>query len=239
MPYTTFTRAAVRALLQDRWEGTPFWTATEANDSINEALLWWNLLTGFWKTSATVPTVANHHEVDLPDSLVFGARVTYLGAPVAPTSIRGISLTRSSWEGELITSGGGVPTSIKRWWPLGLTRIGIWPATAAPVNIVVHGVAATPLLTADGQFLDLGEEELAPLLGEALHICSFKVGGAVLQSTLPLHKAFLVAAGDRNSLLKASQFFRKLLSARDPQRWMHPVRAPGDGSAVAQGGGGG
>src|SRR5678815_6163526 len=179
MTYQVFTRAQVRSMLQDRWEGSPFWTATQANNAINEALLWWNLLTGYWKTSAAVPTIALRHELDLPDALVFGARVRFAGAPVAVTSVRDLALVRPTWEGETIASGGTVPTTIKRWFPIGLTRIGVWPAHTGVANLTVDGIAATPLLLADGQFIDLDESEVAIIIGEALHISAFKLGGTV------------------------------------------------------------
>jgi hypothetical protein len=211
MPYQVVSLADLVVGMTERWDGVVFWTAEEARLAINEALRDWNLLVGRWRTPLTLSTVAAQVEYALSSMLLYGMRVAVSGVPLVLTSIYELDYARPSWRGETTTSGGVIPTVPTLWAPQSLQRIVIWPATAilGVNNLVIDGVATTPVLTEAADFVDLGEELHDTILDYALHVAAFKQGGPLWRVTLPYQKSFLQAAAEENSLLKTNQKFRR------------------------------
>jgi hypothetical protein len=211
--------------MEQQWDGSVFWTEEEARLAINEALREWNLLVGRWSTSVTLSTGAGTVEYATGATLLYNTRVKIDGAPLIVASTLEMDLAHPTWRGETTASGGAVPTTPIHWAPISLQRIAIWPAKAvAGINdLVVSGVAATPVLVEDGDTVDLGEELHDPLLGFALHVAAFKEGGPRWQATLPYFTTFLKTAAQENSLLKASKAFRRF-AGLDRRRDMHPTK---------------
>lgn len=211
MAYTSVTLAELRVSMIQRWDGSVFWTPEEARLAINEALRDWNLLVGRWHTNQPISTVAGLHEYSIATTLTYGTRVQLAtGAPLWPTSIVELDLARPSWRGETIASGGVVPVRPFFWAPISLQQIVIWPATLGGVNdLLAEGIAMTPVLVDEADFVDMGQELLDPLLDYALHVVSFKEGGPRWRLTLEYYRTFLQLAAQENSLLKASKAYRR------------------------------
>lgn len=212
MPYTTTTLADFRLTLQRRWEDAVFWTDEEARLAINEALRDWNLLTGRWRVRTTLDAPANDPTIPLGGSLVYGMRVRVGTAPaLTGTSVAELDLGRPTWRTETITTGGGVPTRPTLWAPISLQQIVIWPAfdTLQVGAVLVDGIAATPVLVEDADYVDIGEDTIDILTDFALHIAAFKRGGPEWRRTKICWQQFLQAAAEENSLLKTKQAFRR------------------------------
>jgi hypothetical protein len=221
---TTYTLVDLRNRLADRWESVPFFTDEDANDAINEALLLWNLFTGYWRTTISFPAVAFTWDYDLTQALVFGARVQYGNDPLDVTSLWELEQGRPGWRNELTTSGGDVPTKPMLWAPVSLLYIHIWPVPATTgETLLVDGVADTPRLRYDSDTLDMGEELLTPLIEGALHLATFVEGSDRFLATEDSWRAFLQAAVEHNSQLKQSVIFRRYLGL-DRDRDMRPTR---------------
>lgn len=211
MAYAAVTRATLRTRLQDRYDGTPFWSATEANDAINEALRYFNLYTGYWRGAATVVTGAADRFLTVSGTLTAGTRVFRSGQVLTRKSIVEFYRQRRNWRTQTTASGSGVPTVISEWAPIGLSTIAIWPADAAGgTTITIDAVKITPILSADGTNVDLGTEELDLILDEALYILNFK-RPSDLEAVKPGHLRFLAGCMERNALLKGSSFFKEAL----------------------------
>ena len=184
----------------------------------------WNLLTGMWKRRVLIATTANTVFYALPSTLIYDVRTEWNQVPLGQSSISDLNNGRVGWRGETTASGGTVPTTVQMWAPAGLMRIAIWPAHAAGGGtLTVDGVRQTPVLTADGDFVDLGQCEIGTLLDYALHYLSFKLSGPLFEATLPLYRAFVEAAADQNARLRSSTWYRKTMGL-DLQRKQHPVR---------------
>ena len=217
MPYQTTTLAELKALLAGRVDGSIFWTDEEARLAVNETLRDWNLLTGRWRARKILSTIAPVAgvptcEYDLTATMTYGMRVRVGTAPaLIPSSLFEFEYGRPTWRFETVVSGGEVPTLPIHWAPVSLQRIAIWPATnSAGVNdLLVDGVAATPVLVEDGDFVDLADEILGVLLDFALHVLAFKEGGARWAATQDALTEFLQAAAIENGLLKTNQAFRR------------------------------
>lgn len=218
MAYASITRATLRARLQDRYTSDPFWSATEANDAINEALRQFNLYTGYWRGTTTATTTINSPFVTVPGTLTYRTRVTRAGATLTRKSIVELYRSRKNWRTQTTASGSPVPATIREWAPIGLGSIAIWPTDAVGgTTLTFDGVKLTPTLTADGNFLDLGDEELKVILDECLYILSFK-RPSILAQMKPKHQQFLQACLERNDQLRASAYYRKVLGLDHQQR---------------------
>lgn len=226
MPYQAVTLATLRTRLQHRYGASAFWSNEEARLALNEALRYWNLFTGRWRTRVTLATTAGTVWYSVPSSLVVNAQMAFGESPMGFAALTGLDRARPNWEAETTATGGAVPTRPAVWSPAGWTRFAIWPADAVGgTTLVIDGVRATPTLVLDADFVDLGESEHHALIGYALHVLSFKRGGEFLRSTLPLYAHFLQALADQNDRLRATSFYRTaMLMARD--RVLRPDRLP-------------
>lgn len=225
VPYTTTTLADLQTLMVQRWDQAVFWTPEEARLALNEALRDWNLLTGRWRTRIPLTVTAGAPYVQLPGSLTYGMRLaTAAGSPLIPTAILELDLGRPSWRGETTASGGDVPAIPTLWAPVSLRRLVIWPTL--PVTsveaLLLDGVARTPVLTAPGDTVDLGDEIIDVIADMALHVVAFKEAGERWRATRPYFEAFLQAAAEENGLLKANQAYRRWAGI-DRRRDMQPT----------------
>lgn len=229
MSYQQRTLAQLQARMVQSWDESVFWTDAEARRALNESLRLYNLFTGFWKKRLVLPTVASgagftglYYQTS--SQLVMNLRMTYNDLNMTLGSIQELNFGRPNWRGELTTDGADVPTRPMKYIPLGLDRFAIWPRDAAGGGALsIDGVTITPVLTNPADFVDLGQEEELALIGEALHIVSFKEGGPRWKATLGRHRDFLRACVDRNSRLASSSFFRNFLGL-DREKDLQPLR---------------
>lgn len=232
MPYASITRAQLRTLLDNQLDNlsSTFWRTDEKNQIIQDGLRFWNLLTGYWKARVTILTTASTVWYAVPGTIVSGLRVSWQGYTMSPTSFHDLDFGRPQWESETTTSGGDVPTRPTSWVIAGLNIVGIWPADAAGNSqLVLDGIAATPILANDGSTVDIGQDELNSLLNYLQHIASFKEGGKEFTATGDEFKQFLTAAGQRSAILRASATYRKYLGL-DKSRFSKKIE---DSTAVS------
>lgn len=205
--YQTYTRAQLRAQLQLRWEESPFWTTADANLALNHALRVWNLLTSYWRARVVVTTTPNDPLVPIPGTLAQQTALTWQGRTMTGVSVAELLLLEpNTWQART-TDGGRVPARPLFWAPVGLNLVQLYPASAVAGSVEVDGVRRTPVLAADGDFVDIGPEELSTLLGYALHAAAFKGGAALLERTKAYLGAFIEAAATRNQALKRTRWY--------------------------------
>ena len=202
----------LRSELKDRYENVPFWSNDEAANGINEALSHWNFFTGTWRKRVVVGMLRDTHWFALPATLIYNARVQVDETPLHQSSLFDLDYGRPNWEGESTISGGDVPARPMLWAPAGLTLFAVWPSDAnACHTLVIDGVHTTPRLSSDTDTVDLEEDDRYAVLGEALHVISFKEGGMRWKSTEGFHKQFLLSVGRQNEQLLRSSYFRRYL----------------------------
>lgn len=188
MPYTQLTVATLQARLAARWEGTPFWTPTDALDALNEACRVWNALTGYWRRRIVVEGPPGDPFLPVPGTLTHAAALTWQGIPITgPVGLATLGKLAPRWRSDTTAQASDPP---QVWARVGLGLIVVWPAPIAGGSFEVDGIRQTPTLSAPTDTLDMEEALLELLLGEALHVASFTAGGALLQRTYPLHQAF-------------------------------------------------
>lgn len=217
MPYQQTTLLTLRARLRDRTESVPFWTDTEATSGLNEGLKLWNLFTGQWRTPVSIGTTpASDPYIALPGPLLWPARLLWNGGPLVKTSRSALDQAHPGWQ-----TAAGTP---KFWSPVSLGLIALYPRDASGIGVLTaDGVADTPVLIADGDYVDLSEAQLQALTGYGLYYLAYKRPG--WRAFLPLWQAFLRTAGQQNALFRASSFYRTAMLG-DPQQKARPRRQP-------------
>lgn len=202
MPYQSYSRATLKLRLQERWESSPFWTDEDANRSLNRTLRLWNALTGYWRTRLVLSTIPNDPLLPIPGTLVQQTALTWQGIPLKGMSVEEIQLLRTNW-----WYARGTP---RYWAPVGLNLIAMYPTSTTAGSVGVDGIRQTPVLTADGDLVDIGPEEFSTLIGYALHDAALKGGTTLLTRTKGYLEAFLEAAGERNQFLRRTAWYTRL-----------------------------
>lgn len=230
MSYQQVTLATLRARLSDRFDAVPFWSAEESRRALNEGLRVFSAATGFWREPLLLQTVPNDPYVALSNSMVQGTRVQWNDLPLEPASLFDLDYSIPNWRGATTASGGAHPSRPVYWARISLTQLAIYPADAYNTvggthSLLINGVRNTPVLTLDTDWVDLGQEQLDVLLGYALHVLAFKLGGQALIATYPGWLAFLTAAGRESKEFAATAFYRSVMGLDQQRRLMPPEKA--------------
>lgn len=231
MAIGSYTRAQTRAKLQAKLDSSPFWTDTEANNALNEAIAIYGLLTGMWKTRKTAATTGDDGRIYLDTAILRPIRISRAGVPLMQATLNEIDNSRPGWEGETTATGGGVPTEVAAWIPMHWTvngttvqaKIGIWPNYAAGgTTLTVDGIAAPPVLANDVDEVEIDDADLEAILARALIALSFKKPGA-LAGLKGWQDEFQQAVATRNSRLAASDQFKAVFG--NPMDANRPMKA--------------
>lgn len=209
-----FTRQSLADLIESMSESvgnnTIYWGPTEKRDAINEAICMWQVMTGQWVERDAV--VATEAFIRLPSTMVSVQRVGLLargansetdpGITLTMTSIPELDLAFPGWEDT-----GGTPVS---WAPVGINEIALYPVPGN-VLLVIEGIKDAPRLFSDGDFIDLGDENMTELLRYAHHYLTFKEAGAEFKASEADLVALIEAAGQQNSRLKMTAPYRRYM----------------------------
>ena len=242
MAYAQFNLGQLRTYLRERLGTTlaAFYRDAELNGIIQEALRSFNLLTGFWRTRQLLATVAGRHWYVISGSITSSLRVSFNDHPLTYAARTDLDTGQQYWESESATNplapppGGTVVPDEPQVYCVGaLNLIGIWPAdrTTGANQLMVDGIASTPLLTTDATSVDLGEEELTTILDYAQHVALFKEGGAEFSSTLPsddnanaLFAGFLKGCAQRSGMIERMESYRQWMGGNTAERQKNPLR---------------
>lgn len=191
--------------MRDSLGPSNFWSNDELNAYINVALRDFNRFTGYWHRRITLTTQQYNPYLSLPTSMTLGMRVEFNSSPLAQGSLFDWDKMYPYWEGE--------PDTPVEWAPVGMALIALRPADATGSNsLVVDGVSATPVLTADGDFVDLGQEQFGAILDYIQHLAAFKEGGQEFVNTKGLLEHFYRECALNNERFRASSLYRRLMS---------------------------
>lgn len=95
--------------------------------------------------------------------------------------------------------------------------------------LLINGSAQLPSVV--GDYVQIGNEFIDPVLDLAQHEASFKMGGSDFASTLPLYQNFLQSAAKKNAILNALSSFKPWLygSLDSANKLFAPMSAGDDG----------
>lgn len=81
-------------------------------------------------------------------------------------------------------------------------------------GVTLDIVKNAPVPSHDGEFLQLGQEEIDAVLGLAQHMASWKMGGAEFMATRPLYEQFWQVVSVYNETIRANSIFWDVLKDR-------------------------
>ena len=221
MAFTNITLAQLRTYVAARLQNPNFWSATEVQWAINQAIRDWNLATGYFQGRFIVTTVVGRVLYNLQtlsqlqvggvSQLTMPLRVAFNGQPLDPTSTDDLDNGYPSIVGWQLTTTAtaGMPSTPQLWAPIGLSYIALYPADAIGNNsLQIDGVIRAPILTSEGAYINLDSSLISAFIGEIICTISVKRGGVALQKAQAGHAEFMRAAIALNSHLKAVAPFR-------------------------------
>ena len=201
--YTRVTLLDIKERLTEKvGNNSVFWTEDEKKDAINEALCIWQLVTGDFIKPFSIPVVSGTVFYDTPKQICSTNRILWNGTPLTDISVWELDLSFLDWQ-----TSAGTP---QYWAPVGIDKFALYPQPTTG-SIRLEGYAESVRLMADGDFLQLGDEELTRLLDYAHHYLTLKEDVSELQATQGGLQRFFVAAALRNARLASSSFYRRLL----------------------------
>lgn len=106
---------------------------------------------------------------------------------------------------------------------------------AGPYSITLDVVRNAPIPTGNGDYIQLGREELDAVLSYAQHLATFKQGGQEFVNTYQHYRRMLELATTYNEQLRANSLFQEILDDRARMEDVsRPLREPRDGLLAAQ-----
>jgi len=215
-------------MLLSRLQNSPYWSAVELRENINEAIRIYQLGALRWKQRFIVQTIAGQCFYDtttLPGTLdandnpliLMPIRIAFNSEPLFFSTLDDMdSAGIGNWQIQT-TAMVGAPDVPQLWGNVGLNLFFIYPAdSAGGGSLQIDAATQAPIFATDGSgdgaFLNLDSGEVSTLLDYAQHISQIKRGGGKVQATMPKLKAFMRAVALQNSFFAASALFKKSYS---------------------------
>jgi hypothetical protein len=228
--YVTTTRAVLRTRIRERVFET-FWSDTELNLYIDEGLKVWNVLTAYHRVTNVVSIPANtvfFSLEDVTDHQIF-LRAEYDDYHLINLSLHELDKMNRTW-----MCGDDFPLYVA---PVGLDHLVFYPIALTDNSVVIESISNAPLPTADGDFIQMAEEDIPALIDYVHFLCTFKEGGNELQVGLQRLQDFLKHAATYNSRLNQISIYRNMLGyggfneispAETESQWSRHQRKPRD-----------
>ena len=147
------------------------------------------------------------------------------GVPLVADSLQTLDAARANWQNTTATT----PSIIAL---AGLNLMALHPAPDAAYGVTLDVVRNAPVPSVDGDYIEIGREQLDALLDYACHLASFKMGGQEFQATIREADNFLRQAMGYNERLAAAA--RYIVPSRDQAR-LEEKRRPRRESAQSMG----
>lgn len=222
MPYSSTTRATLRARVQERLIPT-FWGTTELNVYVNEALRVWNVLTGYNRniTSSVIvaPFLTSCTTFDItqfsPNGLLMlRLEVVDLGTHLDTLTFKELDELSPTW---LSTGTGAAPTG---WMHAGMDNILIYPNPDGDYTYSAYTIDKMTIPTTDIDYIQVGEEDMPAIVDYITFIARLKEGGKETQDAQSLLQSFIKAASRYNAKILGTSIYRRImgLSPADQSR---------------------
>jgi hypothetical protein len=130
------------------------------------------------------------------------------GVQVFPQAIRSLDSFRAGWQGEAPNISDTI--GVMSWNLIALAPLPISTA----ISIMLDMVSNAPVPVNDGDFIQIGREDLDALLDMSQHLLAFKQAGQEFTDTVPLYQSAVTQAKLRNTKLKEEIPFYEMLDNR-------------------------
>jgi hypothetical protein len=223
------TFADIEVMVLDRIEedriSPRFWSLQdEIRVFLVEALNELTLITGEpeFRSGSLFNIPANQTIHDLPADCLTLLRIESAN-PVTKTFLHRMDQFKPGWQADVIGAGEFVsyPNEIQHWFPIGLTKFGVWPKLNAAIDVTLHYVqlpvtAARPYLGTTA--INLREEFREALADYSHHVSCLKEGGPEFEQSLAAYDRFLARASELSKLAWRKDALRFTKSMGSPVR---------------------
>jgi hypothetical protein len=175
----------------------------------------WNVLTGYAKANQT-KTISSgstpfYAKTAFTDTGIFLLRVetgtTHLGQTVLPE----LDAMSPTWPTT-------TATSPSYWVHAGHNNIVLTPIPTGSFSATTYYVDTMAVPSADGDSIQVGEEDLPAIVDYVVFVARLKEGGKEAQEALPLLQNFLKQASQYNAKLLKNALFRRILGLPQAQQ---------------------
>lgn len=159
---------------------------TYLNDGLNEL----NLISGEYQETFSVAWSQTGNVIDLPESAIAPLEVSFGNKIIQRTTIESLD-AEVQWDSS--SQVGGSP---KRWAPLGLTKIVVWPRASTSGQSLSVTVLQIQLNADDVTCIDLPFSYVDAPKDYAFYRARFKEGGAEFVQSINDYRRFMEKASD-------------------------------------------
>src|SRR3990167_660343 len=214
MAFASTTRATLRTRISERLLST-FWSATELDLYINEALRVWNVLTGYQRNVETQTIAATtspfYARTALTTTGIILLRIENADTHLDHVSLSEIGALAPNWISF-------TDTAVTGWCHVGLNQIVFNPIPGSGFDATSYYIDASPIPGSDGAFIQVGDEDLPAIVDYCVFIARLKESGSEFQESIALLQNFLKQADKYNAKLVQTSLYRRVLgNPKQPQ----------------------
>ena len=212
MAYTTTTRATLRTRVTERLI-TNFWSTSEINAYIAEALRVWNVLTGsnvdIYSSVAVIPnqqvyTIAQITGGSSDPLFILRLESATDSTTFGTIDLRILSHYTPTWFSQ-------TDTTIQNWCQVGQNNLVLYPKTTSSLLLNVYAVDRAEVPTGDSSTIQVSEEDMPAIIDYCTFIARLKESGSEFQESIGLLQNFLKAAARYNSMILQTSLYRKVM----------------------------
>ena len=212
MAYTTTTRATLRTRVTERLI-TNFWSTSEINAYIAEALRVWNVLTGYerdvYSSVAVIPSQQSYSLSAMTGGSSDPLFILRIESATDLTTFGTIDLRILShyvptWFSE-------TSTTIQNWSHIGQNNVVLYPKSTSSLLLNVYTVDRAQVPTGDASTIQISEEDMPAIIDYCTFIARLKESGSEFQESIGLLQNFLKAAARYNSMILQTSLYRKVM----------------------------
>ena len=211
MAYTSTIRSALRTRVTERLI-TNFWSTSEINAYINEALRVWNILTGYNRDFYSSVAVTSATQVYTITQFTGSANPLFILRVESATDLttfstidlRALSHYVPTWFSE-------TAATIQNWAQIGQNNVIVYPKPTASLLLNVYAVDLADIPASDAAYIQVSEEDMPAIIDYCTFIARLKESGSEFQESIGLLQNFLKAAARYNSMILQTSLYRKVM----------------------------
>lgn len=205
MAYARTTLTILQGRLLERVGGHgKFWVTAELTRALNEALAAWQLVTGDFITSEAIAVTAGDETASLKATALAAFRALYDTTILTPTTLKDLDQGSYGWRDD-------ANGTTEMWAASGRDLVWLFPQPDANGTLNVEEYDGGEQLTAGGDFVQLGDEDVNAVLDYAQSLLAFKEGPKEgTDHALALEVLGVAAASRRASWISGQNPYKRM-----------------------------
>lgn len=207
MAYSSTTLGTLRSRIRERLLAQ-FWADAELNAYIIETLRIWNVLTGYTRSRQTKTissgSVPFYSKNSFTDTGILLLRIETSSTQLDTATLSDLGTLSPTW----MTDTAAAPSY---WLHVGHNIVAVTPIPTQSFSATTYYVDTMTVPAADGDYIQVGDEDLSAIIDCVTFIGRLKEGGKEAQEAVPLLQNFIKQAAKYNSKLQFSSIYKRIL----------------------------